>query len=781
DDLLLHFSVGDESRFFLAWSSHLNPASLSSAKGLLAEATDLELELRVHFAVHPQRSGLTVSPGIRLSSGDLDKLECEEAMLRFRTFLESRGSAMSESSPHLHYYALPYVSKLREHQTFGRIFNDEWLQTLRRRLENFIDDVLKLAESNAAKNKPSRLSYLYHCADIELNDIRMEMSVLERRLADALSQNSSSTRQLFRLEEEHQRLMSVTGELVSALESAIQGRAVDMANILGYCEREVPSLLAQINNRATLRSGSDSPDDLKAMDISIADDKIPVRLVAYELNYQLVKNELLRGDMDTKCRLIQALRWQLTKCGSPERRHSTLMAFISHDLLGCFKRQSEYATRLLHLLRSPSSRLQQGLCRLINAFASFSKGRAYLARNTQLIVVMVDALVQGQLDNTARDMIIASLQKLSLRRVLAVIMVDSGAMSWLLRTLPDDQGGIGGFCSSEGRRTALGAYGFEYATALFMNLCLSPRGRLECTKQPNVTLDVIMNLYNRNLPDILMYLNGALYSLIGDPTLLREARERTLEDKLREIQQNSSEELSHQIKCILEKLDGSASTEDAKDKDSGDEKSVSEEEESAVQGDEVEMEIDQGEAAPNEEAENGETLLWKMYTGQGGKTGIPHTSVGPRRSISTGSRGNGRRQTQTVNPMPHNGGERKSRSSGRKSSSPPELPAISSYVRKANIIARPNGGDRSPQNLVPSTPSADVLQVAPVARNAPTGSNVHISATGSTLALAQSDLGPEPVCLPEILSSPQALDSLQPETVFAARPKVPRTPENGRR
>lgn len=90
-----------------------------------------------------------------------DKLRCEEAMLRFRTFLESRGSAMSESSPHLHYYALPYVSKLREHQTFGRIFNEEWLETLRKRLESFIDDAFHLVELNTAKTKPSRLSYLY--------------------------------------------------------------------------------------------------------------------------------------------------------------------------------------------------------------------------------------------------------------------------------------------------------------------------------------------------------------------------------------------------------------------------------------------------------------------------------------------------------------------------------------------------------------------------------------------------------------------------------------------
>lgn len=47
----------------------------------------------------------------------------------------------------------------------------------------------------------------------------------------------------------------------------------------------------------------------QAIDITETEDKPPLRLVAYELNYQLIKNELLRGDMDTKCRLIQALRW----------------------------------------------------------------------------------------------------------------------------------------------------------------------------------------------------------------------------------------------------------------------------------------------------------------------------------------------------------------------------------------------------------------------------------------------------------------------------------------
>lgn len=120
----------------------------------------------------------------------------------------------------------------------------------------------------------------------------------------------------------------------------------------------------------------------------------------------------------------------------------------------------------------------------------------------------------------------------------------------------------------------------------------------------------------------------------------------------------------------------------------------------------MEAEIDQGEPTSKEDAENGETLLWKLYTGPGGKVGVIHTSSGPRRSISTGTRNCSRRQTQAVNPMPHNGGsgggvaERKSRSSGRKSSSPPELPAIQNGVRKAYQVGYRGSSVTLPSHLM---------------------------------------------------------------------------------
>ena len=74
-------------------------------------------------------------------------------------------------------------------------------------------------------------------------------------------------------------------------------------------------------------------------------------------------------------------------------------------------------------------------------------------------------------------------------------------------------------------------------------------------------------------------MNGALYSLIADPVLLEEAKARRLKDKLQELRNGFSEELSKQVNCILEKLD----TDTPIQEDKEDEKTVLEEEETSAQ------------------------------------------------------------------------------------------------------------------------------------------------------------------------------------------------------
>ncbi len=43
-------------------------------------------------------------------------------MARFRSFLETRGAALSKSPEFLPYYALPFVPDLRHHPTFQALF-----------------------------------------------------------------------------------------------------------------------------------------------------------------------------------------------------------------------------------------------------------------------------------------------------------------------------------------------------------------------------------------------------------------------------------------------------------------------------------------------------------------------------------------------------------------------------------------------------------------------------------------------------------------------------------
>ena len=61
--------------------------------------------------------------------------------------------------------------------------------------------------------------------------------------------------------------------------------------------------------------------------------------------------------------------------------------------------------------------MQESLARLINAMASLRPGRDYLAGYRRLVETLIDCLVfvSGQMEAVAVEMIIAVLQKLSLK------------------------------------------------------------------------------------------------------------------------------------------------------------------------------------------------------------------------------------------------------------------------------------------------------------------------------------------------------------------------------
>ena len=59
------------------------------------------------------------------------------------------------------------------------------------------------------------------------------------------------------------------------------------------------------------------------------------------------------------------------------------------------------------------------------------------------------------------------------------------------------------------------SYGLEYSTALFMNLCLHRSGKEKCLPMARPVLQALERLLDANAVQILPYLYGALFSLVG--------------------------------------------------------------------------------------------------------------------------------------------------------------------------------------------------------------------------------------------------------------------------
>ncbi len=156
---------------------------------------------------------------------------------------------------------------------------------------------------------------------------------------------------------------------------------------------------------------------------------------------------------------------------------------------------------MIGLIKSDSDAIRQYMARFLNTLASLSKGRSYLASNSNLIRVIHSILRNESGDTTSKQNLLAALQKLSLRydfqivsyefrrltvfllvnrRDLQLLMIDDNIISWLIELLSDTE--------------VLSDYSLEYAVALLMNLCLRTSGKKKCALDYKRTLKVLSDL-----------------------------------------------------------------------------------------------------------------------------------------------------------------------------------------------------------------------------------------------------------------------------------------------
>eukprot|EP00310_Coccolithus_braarudii_P002258 CAMPEP_0183364676 /NCGR_PEP_ID=MMETSP0164_2-20130417/81313_1 /TAXON_ID=221442 /ORGANISM="Coccolithus pelagicus ssp braarudi, Strain PLY182g" /LENGTH=65 /DNA_ID=CAMNT_0025540029 /DNA_START=136 /DNA_END=330 /DNA_ORIENTATION=- len=59
-------------------------------------------------------------------------------MQKFKTYLETDGSALAVTPEFLAYYAMPYVPEIAQHPSFKDLFSLEWGMALKTRLSDFL-------------------------------------------------------------------------------------------------------------------------------------------------------------------------------------------------------------------------------------------------------------------------------------------------------------------------------------------------------------------------------------------------------------------------------------------------------------------------------------------------------------------------------------------------------------------------------------------------------------------------------------------------------------------
>uniref|UniRef100_A0A3P9NMS0 LisH domain-containing protein ARMC9 n=1 Tax=Poecilia reticulata TaxID=8081 RepID=A0A3P9NMS0_POERE len=564
EDLLSSFDDGDHKVFFDLWAENIP----SAVKGSSDEAQNLEFYLHIHFTVYP----------LRTHPSRQDRAEFEERIFLFKQYLETRGSALSQTTEFLSYYALPFVPNPTIHPSFKDLFQDSWMPQLKDKLEKFLSVTLK-------SSKIPRLLTLYvsfFCASsIEaMQQLQLQLAESERRI-------SSYVRKCNKVKTDYHNLIGITAELVDSLEATVSGKMISPEYLQSVCVRLFSSQMRQSAVQSTDFTRPGTASSMLRASIALQPKEVPM---LPSLDYDKLKNDLVVGSDRLKCLLLQALRWRITRSLPGEQRDTVLQAYISNDLLG---RYSTNTKTVLHLMKSANEVVRQYTARLINAFASLAEGRIYLSQIPVLLKLLTKTLRREEKDSMTRENVLVALQKLSLRRSQQTAMIEDDLIGWLVDELQDSD------CLSD--------YTLEYSAALLMNLCLRTKGKRKCAESAKHVLKVLTDLLGHENHEIRPYVNGALYSILCIPSVRQEAKEMSVEEILRCYNREENPDLNRQIEFIIKQLN------------SGDEEgpeSDDEEEEDDNDEDLMEIELDKEEILQPQQRElSGETLLTTEYLG----------------------------------------------------------------------------------------------------------------------------------------------------------------------
>ncbi|XP_008158430.3 lisH domain-containing protein ARMC9 [Eptesicus fuscus] len=529
-DLIAAFDNGAQKVFFDLWEEHI-PSSIRDGDSF---AQKLEFYLHIHFAIYL----------LKRSVRRPDKEELDERISYFKTYLESKGAALSQTTEFLPFYALPFVPNPMVHPSFKELFQDSWSPELKLKLEKFLALIFK------ASNTPKLLT-LYK----ENGQSHKEMlQQLHQQLLEAERRSMTYLKRYNKIQADYHNLIGVTAELVDSLEATVSGKMITPEYLQSVCIRLFSNQMRQsLAHSVDFTRPGTASTMLRA---SLAPMKLKDVPLLPSLDYEKLKRDLILGSDRLKAFLLQALRWRLTTSHPGEQRETVLQAYISNDLLDCHGHSQRSVLQLLH---GRSDVVRQYMARLINAIASLAEGRLYLAQSTKVLRMLEERLKEEDKDVVTRENVLGALQKFSLRRPLQTAMIQDGLIFWLIDILKEPD------CLSD--------YTLEYSVALLMNLCLRSAGKNMCASVAGLVLKVLSDLLGHENHEIQPYVNGALYSILSIPSVREEARAMGMEDILRCFMKEGNAEMIRQIEFIIKQLnseefpDGVLESDDDEDED----------------------------------------------------------------------------------------------------------------------------------------------------------------------------------------------------------------------
>ncbi|KAM7539561.1 hypothetical protein Aperf_G00000032144 [Anoplocephala perfoliata] len=546
------------------------------------------------------------------------KTKRKERLNEFRGFLDSKGKALSQISEFLPFYAFPYVEHPKSHPVYRQLFDPNWKSDLKKKLLIF------LGPREEDKRPPPKLLSLILQPKEPPNNYEKQ---LKNRLADAERRVIQSQQRFSKIQNDYQSLLGITTDLVDTLEGALRGDRIEPDALQNICSRLVASQRTA-NNCAMYNNGENKVPLVEgyntSANLSYGDtlrQSLSIRPFqensgpkqewgTVELDFDKI-NDTLKGSNQTQIwRLLQALRWRLTKT-NVELREAYLTEFIGHDLLDLTlwsdeSRRQHHLSVLEHCLCRISSKVTESCARIINALASLSRGRAYLAQNAAVVTLLTQAIftLEGGQESSARENLIGALQKLSLRRSMQTKMTEQGMVEWLVDLLEDADN--------------LSDYTLEYAVALLMNLCLRTEGKKRCASMADRVLKVLTDLISHENTNILSYVNGALFSLLTRPELQVAAETMDLEGILTSLMREDQQELNRQFEFIINQMH-SNDQENADDYLDDDENSDDDEDDDEEDSAQMEIDIDRGDDITDNKENTlegsviGERLLKEYY------------------------------------------------------------------------------------------------------------------------------------------------------------------------